>query len=257
MLERPKAKWKTVIVEDNLASFHALKEMLADFPDLEFRGAAHDGKEAVRFIQTEKPDLLFLDIELPELNGFEVLKSIQHPPLVIFVSAYGHYALKAFEANGIDYILKPVTKERLEAAIAKATSRTPYAEQALEKLIRDILQEQRKHDPQRFAVKEREQILIIPQEEVCFFKAEDKYVFLHTHDKQYFYNATLKDLEATLDPADFIRINKSYIVALNKIEKIKKTLDQGHKIIVNDLQKTSVKVSKNYMDQLKKQLNLR
>jgi len=257
MLDSERGQLKTFIVEDNLHSLNKFKKLAADFPNLELIGEAHDGREAVHLIDTQKPDLLFLDIELPELNGFEVLKAISHVPLVIFISAYDHYALKAFEANGIDYILKPLTRERMQTAVNKAASRKPDTHQTLLKLIHSIMADEKKRLQKRFAVKCQEQILIIPQEEVYFFKAEDKYVFLHTHDKQYFYNATLKDLEKTLDPEQFNRVNKSYIVAFNKIEKIKKSLDLGYRIILNDLQKTSVKVSKNYLDQLKKQLNLR
>jgi DNA-binding LytR/AlgR family response regulator len=248
---------RAVIVEDNLLSLNAFKKMIVDFPFLELIGEAYDGPEALNLINEKKPDLIFLDIELPEMNGFEVLKSVSHMPLVIFISAYDQYALKAFEANGIDYILKPVSKERLGSSLDKALSRKPHTEQVLLKLIREVLAEQKKHEHKRFAVKHQEQILLIPLEEICYFKAEDKYVFLHTNDKQYFYNATLRELEKVLDPEKFCRVNKSFIIAFVKIEKIKKTLDHGYKIIMNDSQRTAVKVSKNYIEHLKGQLNIR
>jgi two-component system, LytTR family, response regulator len=243
-----------MVIEDNPHSLSELLSLLSQFDSVDVIGNASDGNQAVELITRLKPDCLFLDVNLPGLNGFEILKRIPFEPMVIFVTAFDNHAVKAFEANGIDYLLKPVTMERLKKAVDKATRFFQPTPPNIVQIVNDILTE-KKHET-RFAVKTKEQILIIPQEEVFFFNAENKYVFLNTDECSYFYNATLKDLVSKLNPGMFQRINKSHIVSLAKIKKLRKTLKREYMVILSDNNSTSIKVSRNYLSALKKGLSL-
>jgi DNA-binding LytR/AlgR family response regulator len=251
----PENKISALIVEDNLDSLNELKALLSEFDHIQLTGEARDGDAAVTLINSQKPDLLFLDIELPGLNGFEVLKNIDYTPMVIFVSAYDQYAVKAFEANGIDYILKPVSKERLHIAVDKVVKLNKTVNADMMEILAYILK--KKHQEKRFFVKQGDQILIIPQEDVFYFKAEEKYLFLHTDANRYFYDSTLKKLEASLDPSLFLRVNRGHIVSTQKILGLKKSLFGEYKAILNDSRHTPIKISKYYLPMLKKILNMK
>lgn len=246
---------RTLIVEDNLESLKELKLLLDDIEHIELAGEARTGKEAVAIIDQLKPDLLFLDIQLPGIDGFEVLRQIHCRPLVIFVTAYHHYAVKAFEVNGIDYLLKPIAIDRLRQAV----DRVIRLKKKLNPEILDTLKEliQQSHRQMHFSVKSGDQILIIPREEVYYFKAEDKYVFLYTDHKRFFYPYNLKELLATLDPDMFCRVNRSCIVSLRKIKKLKRGVMGECKLVLNDSGATAIKVSQNHIPELKDKLNIR
>ena len=185
-------KLKTVIVEDHQESLADLKHQLDRFDFIEVLAEARDGLKAVEVIDSCKPDLLLLDVQLPELNGFQVLERIQYHPMVIFISAYDHYAVKAFEVNSVDYILKPISGERLHTAL----ERVRVHQRSNTKQIKELLQyvNQKKSQEKYFCVKDQDQILIIPLDEVYYFKAQDKYTFLHTSDNGYFYPGILQHL---------------------------------------------------------------
>lgn len=241
-----------IIAEDNPASSKNLLSCLEKTDQIKVIGAVDNGNDAVALINQEKPDIVFIDVEMPGKNGFEILQAVEHDPAVIFVTAYEKFAVKAFEVNGIDYILKPVTQERLNKALDKAKRSLGVKNEDVKTLITKLLN-QRSYR-KRFTVKVRDQIYIIPKEEVFGFKAEDKYVFLCTHSKTYFYNTTLKDLVKNLDPNAFIRVSRSNIVAINKIKKLKKNFKLETCLILDDDKNTTIKISKNYLSSLKNKL---
>ncbi len=245
---------RTLIVEDNPHALANLVDLLLDIDNIAVIGKAADGKKAVELINEKRPDLVFLDIELPGMDGFEILKTVQYKPSTIFVTAHDVYAVKAFEANGIDYLLKPVSEERLRKAVNKVLRVNRPLTSDILRIVDETLN--KKRNDERFAVKLKNQILIVPQEEVYYFNAEDKYVFLNTEDNSYFYNTTLKKLASTLDPKIFQRINKSNIVSLNKIVKLKKTLKRDYLVVLSDQKSTSIKVSRNYLTALKRGLDI-
>lgn len=254
MANSASAKVRAMIVEDNVESLNELKSLLKDFNCLELVGEASNGRTAIDVIDRRKPDLLFLDIQLPGIDGFEVLQRIRHRPMVIFVTAYDQYAVRAFEVNGVDYLLKPITPERLHSAIDRAMSLDKKPDSDIMEVVKYIIRH--KYQEMPFSVREGDQILIIPQEDIYYFKAEDKYIFLYTKNKRYFYQSTLKELLNTLDPDTFCRVNRSCIAALSKIRKLKKGILGEYKIILADTPATAINISKNHLAELKEKLNI-
>lgn len=243
----------TVIVEDERHSLERLKDMLKEFPGIRVIGEAMDGVTAVEMIERLKPGLVLLDIHLPEATGFEVLARLSHRPRVIFITAYDQYAIKAFEENAVDYLLKPISRERLQKALQRVLHGEPQVDGKTLELIREMLQ--RDIYPTRFSVKLKEEILIIPWEEVYYFKAEDKYVFLCTVNREFFYDATLSELEKVLDPGKFMRIHKSYIIALEKVKKLKKWFLSDYLVELSDDRRTTLKIGRSYLPLLKQKLD--
>lgn len=235
---------KTVIVEDERHSLERLRDVLSGFDQLEISGEATDGLGAVEVIDRVKPELVFLDIQMPGGNGFEVLARISVRPMVIFVTAYDQYALKAFEENAVDYILKPSSRERIAAAVERVVSRHRLVDSQLLETLREALSKRR--FIQRFVVKAGDEILIIPESDVFYFKAEDKYVFVCTDGKEFIIDLTLKELELRLDPDIFCRIHKSSIVSLNKIKRITRWFHGEHIIELNDRNCTRLKLGRNF-----------
>lgn len=254
MLEASPGIIRVVVVEDNRDSLEKLTAMLLEFDFIELVGSAQSGRDGVTVVNEERPDLLFLDIKLPGMDGFDLLKNLRHPPMVIFISAYDDYAVKAFEVNGLDYLLKPVSKKRLQAALERATNLKTRLDPEIVAGLREMVKKMNRD--RLFSVKEGDQILLIPQDEVYYFKSEDRYVFLYTGSRRYFYNSTLKKLSGTLDPQIFLRVNRSCIVSLNKIKKLKKSFLHDYKLILADGGNTALRISKNHLPELKERLNI-
>ncbi len=247
-------KVSVLIAEDEEHARERLRDLLKDFPELQVVGEAGDGAEAVRLIDALRPRLVFLDIQMPEATGFEVLERIKHQPRVVFVTAYDHYAIKAFDENAVDYVLKPFSRERIGESIRRVleTERDNVVDMRLLEKLKEAV---RGNDyMQRFAASVGDEILIIPQEEVFYFQAEDKVVFLYTDRKRYIIDITLRELEDRLDPAVFLRIHKSTIAALDKVRKIKKWFRGEILVQLSDAGKTKLKVSRGSRQSLKEKL---
>jgi DNA-binding LytR/AlgR family response regulator len=245
-------KIKTFIAEDEPNSMERLKELLKEFPELSVEGEAGDGLQAIKSINSQKPDLVFLDIRMPGATGFEVLEKIEANPMVIFVTAYDEYAIKAFEENAVDYILKPTAKDRLSKAVKRVLDlnfRLDHMD-----LLRLKQAIKRESYLRRFVVKKADEIQIFAEDEVYYFNAQDKYVFLHTQDKQFFYDLPLKELEEKLDPDNFCRIHRSHIVSLGKILRIKKWFHSEYIVELKDDARATLKVSRNYKAALQDKL---
>jgi len=240
---------RTVIVEDEPHARERLKDLLAATKEIEVVAEAGDGPQAVDVIDRLKPDLVLLDIEMPGFSGMEVLQRLRHRPLVIFVTAYDQYAVQAFEANAVDYLLKPFTGERLGQALERVRQRGRFIDAGLlEELQRRLRPREYLH---HFAVKNGEEILLIPENEVFFFSAEDKYVFLHTVGRRFFYDATLKELENRLDPELFLRIHKSAIVAVKHVCKLKRSLMGDYQVVLSDDKATILRVGRSLLAAIK------
>ena len=246
-------KMKCIIVEDEPHSMSRMKKLISNFENLELIGEAVDGEEAIQVIEKLEPDLLFLDINIPIKNGFEVLKEITYKPLVIFVTAYDNYAVKAFEENAIDYILKPTTVDRLKISVEKAFKKNIKIDDNLLDTIQKYMKGE--NGVKRYSIKDKDDIIVIPQEEIYYFKAQEKYTFLCTNDKEYFYDSSLKKIEEQMDSNYFIRIHKSYIVSIEKIKKLQKIFMREYIVELSDKQKTILKVGRNYLSGLKEKLN--
>lgn len=244
---------KAVIVEDESYSLDRLIKLLSSFQEIEIVGTAGDGETAIEIINRRKPDVIFLDIELPVFNGFEVVRRLNYNPKVVFITAYDRYAIKAFEINSVDYILKPVEPDRLKNTIQRLKEeKTGINGSVIESLLKSI---KSRGYLKHFSIKKGDEIIILPEEEVYYFKAEDKYVFLCSYNGEYFYDATLKELEEKLDPEKFIRIHRSYIVSLDKILKIKKWFLGEYRVELKDKENTTLKISRSYLPEIKKKLH--
>lgn len=238
-----------MIIEDESHSVYRIKQLLNKQKDFTNIGVASDGLSAIKMIDEQKPDLIFLDINLPELSGIEILEQIKHNPMVIFVTAYDQYAIKAFEKNAIGYLLKPIVPEKFEFAVNKVIERKHGIDSSILKMLSQI--NRQKNYLKRFPIKVNSEVLIIPAEEVFYFKAEEKYIFLCCNGKEYFYNSTLKELSDLLDPEEFIRIHNSYIVAIRKIVKLHKLSVVKYRVELSDKKRTRLPVSQGYLKELK------
>jgi len=242
-----------LIVEDNPDSMDNLLGCLEANQNVVVAGTADNGDDGISLINKVQPDLVFLDVEMPGKNGFEVLEALNVSPGIIFVTAYEHFAAQAFEVSGIDYIVKPVSQRRVDIAIEKAKKAMTLDRIDLLSALSKVLSPPpfRK----RFTVKLGDQVVIIRKDEVFCFKAEDKYVFLCTRDKAYFYNSTIRELVDTLHPEEFCRVSRSHIVAMDKIRKLKKNYKLQTCCVLEDEKSTVIPVSKKYLSQLKSRLD--
>lgn len=209
---------KTIIVDDEPLARMVILEYLQSYSDIEISAECGDGFEGAKMIQQHRPDLIFLDIQMPKLTGFEMLEILDEMPNVIFTTAFDEFAIKAFEKNAIDYLLKPISKTRFEQALAKFRSnfqRTPTKEIAAK--VEAIREEE---VLERIVVKNGTQIKIIPVQQVVFLEAYDDYVKIHTKDGMFLKNKTMASFEKQLDPKQFVRVHRSYIAKVDQLAKI-------------------------------------
>lgn len=240
--------WRTLIIDDEDLARERLKRLISVYDNLELIGEASNGAEGLEKIETLVPDLIFLDIEMPVLNGFEMLARLKTPPKVIFTTAYDQYAVKAFEEESIDYLLKPIEAERLEKSIRKLEKTDPSSGYSLplELLLSKL---NIKKDLKTLTVKIGDKILLIKLTDLCFIEAEDKYVFLHTLDsKKHLTDFTITALEDKL-PEHFVRISRGTIINTEAITEIRKAFNGTLFFIMNNQVKLSS--SRGYTQQLK------
>jgi two-component system, LytTR family, response regulator len=229
-------KIRTLIVEDERLARELLKKFLEDIPEIELTGECSNGFDAVKKINAEKPDLLFLDIQMPKLNGFEMLELLDEQPLVIFTTAYNEYAIKAFEVNAVDYLLKPYSEERLRDAVDKVKEKLRSPEHR--PTVFPITADGKYLD--RIAVKDGSNIFIIPADEIKYIEAQDDYVMIYTAQRKYLKQKTMKYYEENLDPKEFVRIHRSYITALKEIKQIDLLEKETYQVILSDKKKLPV-----------------
>lgn len=196
-----------------------VRKFLEDFSEIEVLGECADGFTAVKSINEHNPDLIFLDVQMPKLSGFELLEIIEHKPQVIFTTAYDSYAIKAFDENAVDYLLKPFSRERFADAVKKVVGRiASQTEQNFTEVI--ALAEEKTEILQRIAVKSGSKIEIIAIGDIVYLESEGDYVMIHTKEGKFLKEKTMKYFEQHLDPDTFIRIHRSYIININEISRI-------------------------------------
>lgn len=217
---------KVIIIDDEPPAREVIRHFLKDHQDFELVGEAENGFDGLKLIQIKQPDLIFLDIQMPKLTGFELLELIESPPVIIFSTAYDQYALKAFELHAADYLLKPYNKARFEEAIAKARTLIgqPNIAPPTESLVQEYLQE----PAHRIVVKDGTKIDIIPDDEIIRIAAQDDYSEIITAKGKHLKKQTMKHLEQVLDPAKFARVHRSSIVQISQIDKIDKYGKETH-----------------------------
>jgi two-component system, LytTR family, response regulator len=210
---------KALIIDDEPLARTLIKAYLKDFPEFNEIFECGDGFEGVKMINNLKPDLVFLDVRMPKLNGFEMLEVLEESPSVIFTTAFDEYALNAFEANAIDYLLKPFPKDRFDKAVKKflTTEKTRIL------LENNQLSNQIENNEysNRIVVKHNGDVLIIPIKDVLYLESYDDYVKIHTEKQVYLKKKTMSSFENSLSPKEFVRIHRSYLVNVSYIKEIK------------------------------------
>ena len=243
---------KTIIIDDEQPAIDLLKHYLKQFKQIEIIKECQDGFCGLKAINGLKPDLVFLDIQMPKLTGFELLELLDEKPMIIFITAYDEYAIKAFEINAVDYLLKPFSEERLSGAITRAEnqiSSKPTGDK-YPGLIQTLGE---KGQLRRIVVKSGHKIVFIPVEEIIYMESEDDYVMIYTKTGRHLKQKTMKYFEAALDPKNFTRIHRSYIVKVDEINEIQQYEKESYIVILHD--KTKLKVSKTGYKNLKGVLN--
>lgn len=244
---------KAIIIEDEHLAAELLAKNVSSHKQIELIGKFDNGFSGLKAIQDLKPDLVFLDIELPKLTGLELLELLDEPPLIIFTTAYNQYAIEAFEKNAVDYLLKPFSKDRLFKAIDKAVqneSPNPIKEKA-EEIISSIHSSEEKN-LDRIAVKDKSDIHLIATEDVVYLEAQDDYVSIHTKTNNFLKNARLKFFEENLDPKKYVRVHRSYIVNTAFIRKLENYNKDSYLLILTNDEK--IKISRSGLQLLRKVL---
>jgi len=209
---------KTILIDDEPLARAMLLELLAKEKDIEVIAECGDGFEGMKAIQEHKPDLIFLDVQMPKITGFEMLELLEDPPKTIFTTAFDEYAIKAFEVNAIDYLLKPIHPERLEKALQKIRNVAPSIESAT-----DLQSPKKFINPdysKRIVVKTNGKIRILPLNEVYFIESSDDYIKIHTENQYFLKHQTMGNCEQQLPPDQFVRIHRSYLINIAHIHKI-------------------------------------
>ena len=213
--------YSVLIIDDEQPAREVIKHYLKDYSELDLTGEFMDGFSGLKAIQEMKPDLVFLDVQMPKLTGLELLDLLEDPPVIIFSTAYDQYAIKAFEMNAVDYIMKPYSKERFSQAVGKAVQQLKQGKttvSAVHNLVKTM--DDSRETLQRIAVKSRHKVSVVPVEEIIYLEAEGDYVMIHTADARHLKEKTMKYFEAHLDPGQFIRIHRSFIVNARFIDRI-------------------------------------
>jgi two-component system, LytTR family, response regulator len=213
---------RVVIVDDEELARQVLREFLSSHNEVEIAAECANGFEAVKAVSEQKPDLVFLDIQMPKLDGFEVLELIGPGAAVVFVTAYDSYAIKAFEVHAVDYLLKPVGAERFEAALKRAKERLggELPQQVLPPSELAAAARPPSQYLDRIPVRDGTRVSIIPVAKLDYAEAQDDYVALASEGKKHLKQQTISSLEAALDPARFLRIHRSYIVNLERVARV-------------------------------------
>jgi len=246
---------KTIIVDDESLARDLVRNFLSDDSDIEIIGEYSDGFQALKAINSLNPDLVFLDVQMPKLTGFEMLELLDEACNIVFTTAYNEYAIKAFEHNAIDYLLKPFSKERFKDAMLRAKERIVNVSRN-----REAIEKLKKHNDSstellsRIVVKSRNKIDVIAVSKIRYFEAQDDYVMIYTNDGRHLKQKTMKYFESHLDENEFCRIHRSYLVRIDQIAQLQPYEKDQWIVILKTGE--SLKVSRNGFKLLKYQLEI-
>ena len=251
-------QFKAIVVDDEPAARRLMKSLLLEYEEtVKVIDEAGNGREAIRKIDELKPDLIFLDIQMPDLTGFEVLEQLQHKPNVIFTTAYEQYAIKAFENFSIDYLLKPIKEERLEQSINKLKQFGRLNHSIDLPGLQDIIRQL--HQPQKataLPIKTGDRISLLRFENIAYLEAQDKYVYVFTIDGQK--HLTDQSLTALIDklPPQFYRIQKSYIINKDKIKEMHRHFNSRYLFVLDDKAGTRLTSGRTYHDAIREEFGI-
>jgi two-component system LytT family response regulator len=256
-------KMRTLVVDDEPLARRRVARMLADEPTVQVVGEAGNGAEALEQIRALKPDLVFLDVQMPEMDGFAVLRELESGPMpmVVFVTAFDQYAIQAFEVHALDYLLKPFAPERLQAALRRAESQASRAgrdhERKLVELLEHVAREQqelgKRMAPQgpasgRLLVKQGERMVLLRSADVDWIESEGNYVGLHVGKQKYLVRGTMASMEEQLDARQFLRIHRGTIVNLDRVKEVRPWFAGDCIVVLKDA--TELRLSRRYRDRL-------
>jgi two-component system LytT family response regulator len=242
-----------LIIDDEKLARELLREFLETFPQIEIIGECNKGTDAVEQINKLKPDMIFLDVQMPGMNGFDVLDEIEHEPYVIFTTAYDQYAIKAFERNAVDYLLKPLDQERFKLAVERALKRKKMEDGNLEDLLGSLrtVAPRTSYDSHIF-VQKSEKLFNLPVEEIIYLEASGDYTVISTKNDQFVSSSGIGKLEEIMNPDTFIRVHRSTIVNVNYLKEIERHFNGG--MIVKMQNGKSFPVSRTYAKLIRKKV---
>ena len=248
---------RVLIVDDEPLAREMLREMLQGDQEVTIVGESTNGREAVEAIRTTSPDLLFLDVQMPELGGFEVLEALgkNRIPHVIFVTAYDHYAVRAFEVHALDYLLKPFDQERFDVAWERAKAQMRHERNGgVDQRILTLLEELKAGSKylERLVIKSGGRIYFLETGDIDWIEAEGNYVSVHSGKKSHLLRETISSLESQLDPRKFVRIHRSSIVRIDRIQELQPWFHGEYRVILHS--GTQLTLSRNYREKLQEAL---
>jgi two-component system, LytTR family, response regulator len=248
-------KTRVLVVDDEPLARERVRKLLAQEPTVECIGECADGIEAVAAIRREQPDLVLLDVQMPELDGFGVIAEIgsDKMPAVIFVTAHDQFALKAFDVHAVDYLLKPFDRQRFQTALSRALEQvqrrqTGDINQRLGALLASVRPESTAKYPERFAIKSPGRVMFVKVDDIDWIKAADNYVALHVGAEEHLHRETLASIETQLSPAKFVRISRSLIVNVERIQELQPLFHGEYSVILRN--GTRLTLSRGYRDSL-------
>jgi two-component system LytT family response regulator len=231
---------RVVIVDDEPLARAVIREYLRAHPEVEVVAECGNGFDAVKAVAELKPDLLFLDVQMPKLNGFEVVELLGREVPVVFTTAYDQYALRAFDVHAVDYLLKPFNEERFGEALSRARARLTARDESAApsgpgNLDALVAAERQRHGPvERVLIRDGAQVHVLPVEQIDYVEAQDDYVCFKTAGRQYLKDQTMAALEATLDPMRFVRIHRSYLLNIERIARVELYAKDSRVAILRD-----------------------
>lgn len=242
---------RSVIVDDERLARQRIRRMLSDTPDFEVLAEFENSRQALEFLEENAADLLFLDVQMPGLDGFALLEALgpERMPVVIFVTAYDEYALRAFEVHAFDYLLKPFDQPRFEKALERARQHLGAESRNNERLL-NLLNElkHRNREPARFAIKTPGRVFFVRQEDIDWMEAADNYVNLHVGSETHLIRETMNSLEQRLDPRRFLRIHRSTIVNADRIKELRPWFHGEYVVLLKD--STELTLSRTYREKI-------
>lgn len=245
---------RALIIDDEDLARDLVRNYLVHHADIEIIGECRNGFEGAKIINDLKPDLVFLDIQMPKVTGFELLEIIDHQPQIVFTTAYNQYAIEAFERNAVDYLLKPFSKERFDDAITKAKNRLSSNELPVKEFSGLVQYHQQSEDIlERIVVRNGNKINVITCDKIQYIEAQDDYVMIYTVDGKFLKQSTMKFFEQKMDPKMFVRVHRSYIVQVDKIDRIELYGRETYLVFLKNGMK--LPVSKSGYDKLKVMLD--
>ena len=232
---------KAVIIDDEPLARSIVKEYIESFPEVEIVAECNDGFEGVKAIQQSKPDVIFLDIQMPKINGFEMLELLEEPPAVVFTTAFDEYAMKAFESHAVDYLLKPFSQERFKKAMEKLLVYSSAQKKATQELLQDLPSIPSQNE--RIVVKTGGKIKIINVQQIQYLEAADDYVKIYTNEGVFLKNKTMSFYEQSLPANTFVRTHRSYLINVQEITRIDPYEKDSHLAILRNGSKIPVSKS--------------